>query len=93
MALRAGEGNRPTQHNDPRYVTLDKAPQRLDLKRLAMLKLTIATIFVAFLAGVGAAAACMMEPPGKNARIAPHFTKHETPNHRHLLRYRVSLHD
>ena len=58
-----------------------------------MLKFATATIVVAFLAGVGAAAACMIEPPGKNARNAPHFTKHETPNHRHLLRYRVSLHD
>jgi hypothetical protein len=57
-----------------------------------MFKLTIAMIFVAFLAGMDAAAACMMESLGKNARIVPHFTKHETPNHRHLLRYRVSLH-
>lgn len=52
-----------------------------------MLKLTIAPILVACLAGIGAAAACM-EPPGKEARAATHFTQHETPNHRHLLRQR-----
>lgn len=52
-----------------------------------MLKLTIATISVACLAGIGAAAACM-EPPRKEAGAAAHFTQHEAPNHRHLLRHR-----
>jgi hypothetical protein len=52
-----------------------------------VLKLTIATVLVGCLAGIGAAAACI-EPPRKEARAAPHFTQHETPNHRHLLRHR-----
>lgn len=54
-----------------------------------MSKIAIATMFVASLAGVGIATACM-EPRAVEARGAPHFTQHETPNHRHLLRYRES---
>ena len=52
-----------------------------------MLKLTIATIVVASLAGAGASVACM-EPREDAARPAPRFTQHEAPNHRHLLRHR-----
>jgi hypothetical protein len=59
-------------------------------RRNGMLKLTIATIFVASLAGAGAAVACM-EPREDVARPAQRFTQHEAPNHRHLLRHREAL--
>lgn len=52
-----------------------------------MLKLAIAAIFAASLAGAGAVAA-WIDPSEESARPAPRFTPHEAPNHRHLLRYR-----
>jgi hypothetical protein len=52
-----------------------------------MLKVVIAAIFAASLAGAGAVAACI-DPSAESVRPGQRFTQYETPNHRHLLRHR-----
>jgi hypothetical protein len=55
-------------------------------RRKAMLKTTIATMFIALAAGASVSVACVQSTE-ETAQAEPRFTRHEAPNHRHLMRH------